>query len=154
MRVNFDRQGVTANVRPVPTDNTLIVMPLSGDRIGKDVEDGADLAPRAVDSTDDAFAKFKPELNLTHTIDDAEFVVEARFRSLRDFEPERLLKRVDGSRNDLADVHSRIELLNQLRARVAQAKVKKAWGNEAQRTQLIDAVKQFQQQITRISEGD
>src|SRR5215510_5617103 len=97
------RKGVTPAARPVPTDTTATVLPMTLDRVGKEVEEEDEL-PTSVDSVNDAFAKFKPGVRVeTNAGPEAtEFVVDLDFRSLKDFDPENVQKPVPGNRNDLA----------------------------------------------------
>jgi hypothetical protein len=154
MEFDIQRQGVTPAVRPVPTDNTLAVLPMTADRVGRDLEDGENAAPVRINSTEDAFKQFRPKVHVQRDIGEAKFVVDHQINGLRDLEPDRVLTRTSpDQQNDLADLHGRIQILQQLRTRFAQPKVKKAWANEEQRQELIEAVRQFQQQITKIAEG-
>src|SRR5947208_2783149 len=85
---------------------------------GEEVED-EDEVPISVDSVNDAFAKFKPSVHLETTAgeDATEFVVDVAFRTLKDFDPENIQKRVPGKRNDLADLKNSIDLLYRLKDR-------------------------------------
>lgn len=152
MRVATKRQGVTASVRPVPTDNTMAVLPLTAERVGKDPAD-IEAEPAKIGSVKQAFETFKPELVFKHTVDDHEFVADLAFNSLNDFSPEAMRKRQAGRRNDIADMQSRVDTLNQLKVKFAQAKVKRAWDQPDHRAQLIEALKQFEQQIAKIAGG-
>lgn len=156
MRVSTQRQGVTAAVRPVPTDNTMAVLPLTPERIGSDPSylRSEQKEPAKIGSLKQAFDTFKPEVHHTETIGDAEFVVDVAFNGLNDFTPESIRKRQPGKRNDIADLQSRIDTLNQLKVSFAQAKVKRAWEQPEHRAQLLQALKQFEQQIAQIAGGE
>ena len=60
-RIEVIRKGITPAVRPVPTDTTLAILPMTLDRVGKEVED-EDEQPVRIDSVNDAFEKFKPAI--------------------------------------------------------------------------------------------
>ena len=156
-KIQVIRKGVTPAARPVPTDTTAAVLPMTLNRVGKEVED-EDEAPVSVDSVNDAFAKFKPSVHLETTAGEegAEFVVDFDFRSLKDFDPENIQKRVGGKRNDLADLKNSIDLLYRLKDRWALPAVKKAWSDPSQRQQIIAAVSQLRQQLEKLaqSKGD
>jgi hypothetical protein len=154
MRVSVDRQGVTASVRPVPTDNTMAVLPLTLERVKKDPTDIKAADATKVSSLDDAFSQFQPKVSLKHTVDDTEFVADLKFERLSDFDPESIRTRKPGQRNDIADLQGRVDTLNQLKAKFAQAKVKRAWDEPQHRTQILEALQQFQAQIEKIAGGE
>jgi predicted component of type VI protein secretion system len=152
-KIEVIRKGVTPAARPVPTDTTAAVLPMTLNRIGKEVED-EDEAPVGVDSVNDAFAKFKPSVHLETTAGEeaTEFVVDVDFRSLKDFDPENIQKRAPGKRNDLADLKNSIDLLYRLKDRWALPAVKKAWSDPGQRQQIIAAVNELRQQIEKLAQ--
>jgi len=92
--VKVIRKGITAAVRKVPTSTCAVVMPMTLDRVGKEVK-SEDEEPTRVDNPADAFEKFKPELQFKGSAgeDETEFKAEFRFRSVKDFDPENLQKR-------------------------------------------------------------
>ena len=152
-KIEVIRKGVTPAARPVPTDTTATVMPMTLNRVGKEVED-EDEAPVSVDSVNDAFAKFKPSVHLETTAGEeaAEFVVDFDFRNLKDFDPDNIQKRTPGKRNDLADLKNNIDLLYRLKDRWALPAVKKALSEPGQRQQIIAAVNELRQQIERLAQ--
>src|SRR5262249_30497904 len=129
-KIEVIRKGVTPAARPVPTDTTATVLPMTLNRVGKEVED-EDEAPTSVDSVNDAFAKFKPSVHLETTAGEegTEFIVDLLFNSLKDFDPENIQKRTAGKRNDLADLKNSIDLLYRIKDRFALPAVKKAWSD-------------------------
>jgi predicted component of type VI protein secretion system len=153
-RIQVIRKGVTPAARPVPTDTTAAVLPVTLNRVGKEVEDEEE-APVSVDSVNDAFAKFKPSIHFeTNAGEEAtEFVVDFVFNSLKDFDPENIQKRVGGKRNDLADLKNSIDLLYRLKDRWALPGVKKAWSDPNQRQQIIAAVDQLRQQLEKLAQA-
>jgi hypothetical protein len=152
MRINVERQGVTASVRPVPTDNTMAVLPLTLDRVGQDPTN-IETEGTKVQNLKEAFATFKPKIDFKHTVDDHEFSAELSFGSLNDFSPEAIRTRKTGQRNDLADLQSRIDTLNQLKVKFAQARVKRAWEQPEHRAQILQAMSEFQAQVEKIATG-
>src|SRR5215212_3970867 len=105
------RKGITPAVRDVPTDTTLVVLPVTRERIGKEVADEYE-RPERIDNLKAAFEKFKPSLPFRATAgeEQTEFVADLEFRSIEDFKPENIQKRVPGKRNDLADLKNTIDL--------------------------------------------
>ena len=77
-KIEIIRKGVTPAARPVPTDTTAAVLPMTLNRIGKEVED-EDEAPMSVDSVNDAFAKFKPSVHLETTAGEGRVCRRLRF---------------------------------------------------------------------------
>ncbi|PYS40765.1 MAG: hypothetical protein DMG14_09450 [Acidobacteria bacterium] len=152
-KIEVIRKGVTPAARPVPTDTTAAVLPMTLNRVGKEVED-EDEVPISVDSVNDAFAKFKPSVHLETTAgeDATEFVVDVAFRTLKDFDPENIQKRVPGKRNDLADLKNSIDLLYRLKDRWSLPGVKKAWSDPNQRQQIIAAVNELRQQLQKLAQ--
>ena len=152
-KIEVIRKGVTPAARPVPTDTTAAVLPMTLNRVGKEVED-QDEVPISVDSVNDAFAKFKPSVHLETTAgeDATEFVVDVAFRTLKDFDPENIQKRVPGKRNDLADLKNSIDLLYRLKDRWSLPGVKKAWSDPNQRQQIIAAVNELRQQLQKLAQ--
>src|SRR5262245_14103734 len=96
-KIEVTRKGIAPAVRPVPTDTTAIVMPMTPERVGKEVAD-EDEQPMRVDDVKDAFEKFKPSVHFETRAgaEATEFVVELAPRSLKDFEPDNVQKRVPG----------------------------------------------------------
>jgi type VI secretion system protein ImpB len=106
-----------------------------------------------VDGVNDAFAKFKPSVHLETTAGEeaTEFVVDFAFKSLKDFDPENIQKRVAGKRNDLADLKNSIDLLYRLKDRWSLPAVKKAWSDPSQRQQILAAVNELRQQLEKLA---
>ena len=153
-KIEVIRKGVTPAARPVPTDTTAVVLPMTLNRVGKEVEDEEE-APVSVDSVNDAFAKFKPSIHFeTNAGEEAtEFVVDFDFKSLKDFDPENIQKRVGGKRNDLADLKNSIDLLYRLKDRWSLPGVKKAWSDPNQRQQIIAAVNELRGQLEKLAQA-
>ena len=61
--------------------------------------------------------------------------------------------REPGKRNDLADLQSQIDLLHRMRERFTLLSVKRAWENEGQRQEIIQAIGELQEQLRRIAGG-
>lgn len=149
--VKVTRAGVRPAPREVPTDTTAAILPMTVDRVGAETPE--DEAPRRVSSVKEAFDTFKPGLAFRTYVGDegTEFVADLEFRSLADFDPKRMRTREPGRRNDLADLQSRIELLHRMRERFSVLPVKRAWENPEQRSELIEAVREFESQLRRIA---
>jgi predicted component of type VI protein secretion system len=137
-RIEVRRTGISPFVRPVPTDTTLLILPMTPARVGAEVQDEEE-QPVRIDSVTDAFAHFRPTLRFVTTAGEAatEFVAELAFQSLKDFTPEHIHKKVPGQRNDLADVHQFITLLYRLKERWSLPAVKRAWNDPQLRQQLL-----------------
>src|SRR5262245_53747153 len=153
-KIEVIRKGVTPAARPVPTDTTAAVLPMTLDRVGKEVED-EDEVPLSVDSVNDAFAKFKPSVHLETNAgeDGTEFVVDIDFTNIKGFDPENIQKRVAGKRNDLADLKNSIDLLYRLKDRWSLPTVKKAWSDPNQRQQILAAVNELRQQLEKLAQS-
>lgn len=151
--VKVTRAGVKQAPRQVPTETTAAILPMTVDRVGQ--ECGEDEAPTKVSSLAEAFEAFKPSLAFKTTVGEegTEFVADLEFRSLKDFDPKRIHSREPGRRNDLADLQSQIDLLHRMRERFAVLSVRRAWDNEDQRKEIIEAVAEFQAALKRISGG-
>jgi len=165
--VNVIRKGVTPSVRKVPTATCATVMPMTLDRVGK--EAGSDEEqPVYVQSVQEAFQAFKPELHFRGTAgkEEAEFRAEFRFQSIHDFKPENLQKRqevrtktkageekVEFLRNDLADLKSNIDLLYRLKERWKLPAVRRAWNRPEQRDKMIEAFGQLRAEVRRLAKG-
>src|SRR5262245_16928245 len=102
-RIEVIRKGITPAIRPVPTDTTLVILPMTLERVGKQVQD-EDEQPVRIDSSNEVFEQFRPALRFETTAgaDATEFVAELEFHSLKDFTPENIQKRMPGKRNDIA----------------------------------------------------
>src|SRR6267378_3146970 len=137
-KIEVIRKGITPAVRAVPTDTTLTLLPMTLDRVGEELSQEDEQALR-IDSVDDAFEKFKPSIYFeTYAGEEqTEFVAELEFRSLKDFSPENIQKRVPGKRNDLADLGNTIDLLYRLKDRWSLPAVKRAWNEPGQRKQIL-----------------
>jgi predicted component of type VI protein secretion system len=152
-KIEVIRKGITPAVRPVPTDTTLVVLPVTLDQMGKEVESEDEQAVR-VDSVNDAFEKFKPSIRFeTQAGPEAtEFVADLEFRSLKDFSPENIQKRLPGQRNDIADLKNAIDLLYRMKDRWSLPSVKRAWSNPAQRKQIIAALARLHAELEKIAQ--
>ena len=152
-KIEVIRKGITPAVRPVPTDTTLVVLPVTLDQMGKEVESEDDPAVR-VDSVNDAFEKFKPSIHFETQAgaEATEFVADLEFRSLKDFSPENIQKRIPGQRNDIADLKNAIDLLYRMKDRWSLPSVKRAWSNPAQRKQIIAALARLHAELEKIAQ--
>jgi len=151
-KIEVIRKGITPAVRPVPTDTTLAVVPVTLERMGREVET-EDEEPVRVDSVDDAFQKFKPSIHFeTQAGEEAtEFVADLEFRSLKDFSPENIQKRVPGQRNDIADLKNAIDLLYRMKDRWSLPSVKRAWSNPKQRKQILEALARLRSELEKVA---
>src|SRR5688572_7848121 len=79
-KIEVIRKGVTPAVRPVPTDTTLAVLPVTLDRLDREVESEDEEATR-IDSVEDAFNKFKPTIHFETyaSASEARFVADLEF---------------------------------------------------------------------------
>jgi predicted component of type VI protein secretion system len=152
-KIEVIRKGITPAVRPVPTDTTLVVLPVTLDQMGKEVESEDEQAVR-VDSANDAFEKFKPSIHFETQAgaEATEFVADLEFRSLKDFSPENIQKRIPGQRNDIADLKNAIDLLYRMKDRWSLPSVKRAWSNPAQRKQIIAALARLHAELEKIAQ--
>jgi type VI secretion system protein ImpB len=107
-----------------------------------------------VDSVNDAFEKFKPSIHFeTQAGPEAtEFVADLEFRSLKDFSPENIQKRIPGQRNDIADLKNAIDLLYRMKDRWSLPSVKRAWSNPAQRKQILAALARLHAELEKIAQ--
>jgi type VI secretion system protein ImpB len=148
------RKGVTPAARPVPTDTTLAVLPVTLDRVGKEVADEDEQALR-VDSPNDAFEKFKPSIHLETSVGEeaTQFVIDLEFHNIKDFDPENIQKRQPGKQNDLADLKNNIDLLYRLKDLWSLPAVKRAWQDPTQREQIIRVLANLRQQLQILAES-
>jgi predicted component of type VI protein secretion system len=118
--------------------------------------------PTKVEDVGDAFNKFKPTLEFKGNAgaEETEFKADFRFRSIKDFDPENLQKRQeikneDGEtvylRNDIADLKNKIDLLYRLKDRWKLPTVRRAWGNEEQRKEIIKALERLRGELVRVA---
>jgi len=151
-KIEVIRKGITPAVRPVPTDTTLVVVPVTLERMGKEVLT-EDEDPVRVDSVDDAFQKFKPSIHFeTQAGEEAtEFVADLEFRSLKDFSPENIQKRIPGQRNDIADLKNAIDLLYRMKDRWSLPSVKRAWSDPKQRKQILEALARLRSELEKVA---
>ena len=152
--IEVTQKGITAAVREVPTDSTLLVLPMTLESVGREMED-EEARPVLVDSVDDALRKFKPSLHFETLAGEeaAEFVAELEFRSLKDFNPENIQKRTSGKRNDLADLKNVIDLLYRLKDRWSLPTVKRAWNDPAQRKQIAFALSALRRELEKVAQS-
>jgi predicted component of type VI protein secretion system len=153
-KIEVIRKGITPAVRPVPTDTTLTLLPMTLDRVGRELADEDEQALR-VDSPEDAFEKFKPSIHFETRVgeEQTEFVADLEFRSLKDFSPENIQKRVPGKRNDLADMSATINLLYRLKDRWTLPAVKRAWADPNQRRQILDALTRLRTELEKVAQA-
>jgi predicted component of type VI protein secretion system len=153
-RIEVIRKGITPAVRPVPTDTTLAILPMTLDRLGKEVED-EDEQPSRIDSVNDAFEKFKPSIRFETLAgaDATEFVAELEFHSLKDFAPENIQKRVPGKRNDIADLQNTIDLVYRLKDRWSLPAVRRAWNDPQLRKQIVGALARLRTELEKVAQA-
>ncbi len=151
-KIEVVRKGVTPAVRSVPTDTTLAVLPLTLDRVGKEVAD-EDEAPVTIDSVNEAFQKFQPSMRFEGYAgeESTEFVADLDFRSMKDFSPENIQKKVPGKRNDIADLKTTIDLMYRIKDRWSLPAVKRAWKDPGQRKQILAALSKLRQEIEKVA---
>lgn len=134
--VKVIRKGVTPSVRKVPTSTAAVMLPMTLNRVGKEAASENEELTK-VEDVNDAFAKFKPELNFKANAgpEETEFKAEFKFKSLKDFDPENLQKKqeirdeegnVTYARNDIADLKANIDLLYRLKDRWKLPAVRRA----------------------------
>lgn len=162
--VKVVRKGVTAAVRKVPTSTAAAMLPMTLDRVGAEAgSETEDL--KKVEDLNDAFRQFQPKLKFQGYAgpEQAEFRADFDFRSIKDFDPENLQKRqevkdADGEshllRNDLADLKTNIDLLYRLKDRWKLPAVRRAWGNAAQRQEIVEALGKLRSELQRVAEGE
>lgn len=159
--VKVIRKGVTPSVRKVPTSTAAVMLPMTLNKIGKEASSENEDLTR-VEDVNDAFAKFKPELNFKGSAgpEETEFKAEFKFKSIKDFDPENLQKRqetrdedgnVTYSRNDIADLKTNIDLLYRLKDRWKLPTVRRAWNSETQRAEIIEALGRLKEDLTKLS---
>lgn len=162
--VKVVRKGVTAAVRKVPTSTAAAMLPMTLNRVGGEAGSETEELTK-VEDLGDAFRKFQPKLKFQGYAgeDEAEFKADFEFRSIKDFDPENLQKRQeikdeDGNstflRNDLADLKQNIDLLYRLKDRWKLPAVRRAWGNAAQRQEIVDALGKLRGELERVAEGE
>jgi predicted component of type VI protein secretion system len=155
------RKGITPSIRKVPTSTAAVVMPMNLERVGKEAVSENE-EPTKVEDLQDAFKKFQPALNFKGYVgpEETEFRAEFRFRSLKDFDPENLQKRqevknesgeIDYLRNDIADLKTRIDLLYRLKDRWKLPTVRRAWNNEQQRKEIIQALARLRGELAKVA---
>jgi predicted component of type VI protein secretion system len=121
--------------------------------------------PEMVESLQDAFEKFKPQIRFKGAAgtEETEFRADLRFRNIKDFEPTSIMTRQevraeDGSvtylRNDLADLKNNIDLLYRIKDRWKLPAVRRAWSNPEQRRQIIAALGQLRDELDKVVEGE
>ena len=159
--VKVIRKGITPHIRKVPTSTCAVVMPMTIERVGKEVASEQE-EPTKVEDVNDAFAKFQPKLKFKDNAgpEETEFQAEFRFRNIKDFDPENLQKRqeirhpdgrVEYLRNDVADLKSNIDLLYRVKDRWKLPTVRRAWGNEAQRKDILDALGRLRTELQKVA---
>jgi predicted component of type VI protein secretion system len=140
-----------------------MMLPMTPERIGAEAASENE-EPVKVEDLNDAFRKFQPKFKFTVQAgeDEAEFKAEFRFRSIKDFDPENLqkkqeIRREDGEieylRNDIADLKTNIDLLYRLKDRWKLPTVRRAWANEAQRKEIIEALGKLRSELERVANG-
>lgn len=162
--VKVVRKGVTPSIRKVPTSTAAAMLPMTLERVGGEAGSETEELVK-VEDLSDAFRKFEPKLDFRGSAgpDETEFRAEVQFRSIKDFEPENLQKRqelrdeegnITYLRNDLADLKSNIDLLYRLKDRWRLPAVRRAWGNAAQRAEIVNALSKLRSELERVAEGE
>ncbi len=162
--VKVVRKGVTPAVRKVPTSTAAAMLPMTLARVGGEAASETEELTK-VEDLGDAFRKFEPKLNFRGNAgpEETEFRADINFRSIKDFDPENLQKRQeirgeDGAvtylRNDLADLKTNIDLLYRLKDRWKLPAVRRAWGNAAQREEIVSALGKLRTELERVAEGE
>jgi type VI secretion system protein ImpB len=160
--INVVRKGVTPAVRKVPTSTCAVMMPVTLERTGKEAASENE-EPTKVEDVQDAFKKFQPTLSFKGNAGSevTEFKAEFRFRSIKDFDPENLQKRqeiknADGEteflRNDIADLKNHIDLLYRLKDRWKLPTVRRAWSNEQQRKDILQALGRLREELEKVAD--
>jgi len=156
------RKGVTAAVRKVPTSTAAMMMPMRIESVGREATSENQELKR-VDDVNDAFKQFKPEYRFHGTAgpDKAEFRAEFKFNSLKDFDPNNLVKKqeikdaegnvIGYQRNDIADLKTNIDLLYRLKDRWKSPAVRRAWNNPEQRQEILRALARLKDALTKVS---
>ena len=159
--INVVRKGVTPAVRKVPTSTCAVVMPMTLERVGKEAASENE-EPAKVEDLGDAFKKFQPGLNFKGNAgtEETEFKAEFRFRSIKDFDPENLQKRqeiknqageTEFLRNDIADLKNHIDLLYRLKDRWKLPTVRRAWNNDQQRKDILQALGRLREELEKVA---
>jgi predicted component of type VI protein secretion system len=137
------------------------MIPMSLDRVGKEAASENEELTK-VEDVADAFAKFQPGLKFRGYAgpEETEFKAEFRFRSIKDFEPDSLQKRqeiknangeTEYLRNDIADLKGNIDLLYRLKDRWKLPTVRRAWGNETQRKEIVSALGRLKGELQKVA---
>ncbi|MGH9397120.1 MAG: hypothetical protein ACRD18_09760 [Terriglobia bacterium] len=159
--VKVIRKGITPSIRKVPTSTAAAMMPMTLERVGKEAESENE-EPAKVESVKDAFEKFQPKLSFKGNAgeEETEFKAEFNFRSVKDFDPENLqkhqeIRNEDGEvtylRNDIADLKSNVDLLYRLKDRWKLPTVRRAWNNQAQRKEIIEALGRLRGELEKVA---
>jgi len=162
--IEVKRQNVRPAVRKVPTSTCAVTMPMTRERVNREVRSETE-EPTMVESLQDAFTKFKPQIRFSGRTeaDGIQFEADLRFDSIKDFEPSNIMTRQevraeDGSitylRNDLADLKNNIDLMYRLKDRWKLPAVRRAWGSEEERKHIIDALGLLRSELEKVVEGD
>ncbi len=155
------RKGVTPAVRKVPTSTCTAMMPMTLERVGKEAASENE-EPTKVEDVQDAFKKFAPSLNFKGLAgpEQTQFKAEFRFKNVKDFDPDNLQKRqeiknADGEteflRNDIADLKNHIDLLYRLKDRWKLPTVRRAWNNEDQRKDILQALGRLREELEKVA---
>lgn len=159
--INVIRKGITPSVRKVPTSTCAAVLPMNLERVGKEAASENEEAVK-VEDVQDAFQKFQPNLKFRGVAgpEETEFKAEFRFRNIKDFDPENLQKRqeiknengeTEYLRNDLADLKNHIDLLYRLKDRWKLPTVRRAWNNEQQRKEILQALSRLRGELEKVA---
>jgi predicted component of type VI protein secretion system len=130
-----------------------MILPMTLEQVGRELAD-EDTQPERIDSVNQAMEKFKPEIRFRTRAgeEETEFVFERQFRSLKDFDPQNIQKKVPGERNDIADLMNTIDLLYRLKDRWSLPAVKRAWQDPAQRRQILEALARLRGELEKVAQ--
>jgi len=136
-------------------------MPMTLERVGREAASENEALAK-IEDVNDAFNQFQPAMYFKTNAgpQETEFVAEFQFKSIKDFDPENLQKRQevrgeDGSvtyvRNDIADLKRNIDLLYRLKDRWGLPAVRRAWANEDQRKEIIEALGRLRGELEKVA---
>lgn len=165
--IQVKRASVTPHVRKTPTSTCAAILAMTPERINKELPSEGE-KPTKVESLQEAFAEFAPKIIFQGSVSaekvagdkKAEFEAHLEFHSLKDFDPENILKHqgvkdkdgvIQYRRNDLADLGNTIEMLYRLRKTFDENSVRRAWSNPEQRKEIVDLIGKLQQEVSRLS---
>lgn len=151
--VKVTRAGVRSRPRQTALQlmrhTTLTVMPMTLDRVGYEAAEGEGTV--AVTSLAEAFTKFRPSAEFVTSIHGVDIAADLEFRSLKDFEPTAMRRTDPGKRNDMAALQRKLDLLHRMREQFTGLAVKRAWEEESHRREIVEAVGEFREVLSRLA---